>query len=214
MAQQEAWWPCWGQFKHMALCPATLSAQPGWEGQGGSHTPTRRVPTQQGARQLAGQAWRGGRPRAARGLGCGLRAESGRLVSADLSSPTNVVLLGTPLPPGPRRACSGCSSRALPARQAGRHAQGPAVRVTAGRALGLHEPAGPGPSPGPSLPLPWPNARLHPGLRLGPLRSIPSFSRCLGLWDLPDEWRPQFKHTPTGQSPWASTHRRRKDRDR
>ena len=163
MAQQESWWPWWGQFKHTALCPATLSAQPGWEGRGW-FTHTHQTCTHPARSQAAGRPGMEGREaQAAWGLGCGLRAESGRQVSADLSSPTNVVLLGTLLPPGPRRACRGCGSRALPASQAGRHVQGPVVRVTAGRALGLHQPAGPGPSPGPSLPLPWPNACLHPG---------------------------------------------------
>ena len=70
---------------------------------------------------------------------------------------------GDPAPAWPTASLQGVQLPGPAARQAGCHAQGPAVRVTAGRALGLHEPAGPGPSPGPSLPLPWPNARLHPG---------------------------------------------------
>lgn len=51
-----------GQCKHTAL-----SAPPGWDGRGGSHTPARPVTAQRGAGRRAGQAHRGGRPRAAWG---------------------------------------------------------------------------------------------------------------------------------------------------
>lgn len=60
MAQQEAWWPCWGQFKHTALCPVTLSAQPGWEGRGW-FTHTHQTCTHPARSQAAGRPGMEGR---------------------------------------------------------------------------------------------------------------------------------------------------------
>lgn len=160
---------------------------PAWAGRTGWFTHTCPVPTQQGAGRRAGQARRGGRPR----LAWGPQVWGPHGVWAPgLCRPFLTNKRSSSWGPRSRRALGAAPKPSRPARQ-GTTRRDPRS-IIAGR---VRRAAQAGPT-------------STPGLRLGPRPNVPSFSRRPGLWHLPDEWKPPLKHTPTGPSPWASTHQR------